>query len=334
MKIINEKDFEEYDNYTCNDSIGGTMSKRFIRIDNKVLKEFFDAKRDPNNSYVTYIDDFIKEYINEEQENIPLKYISVLFKKERIYGDDYHITSDVLGSRLANYLGVPTVYNERVMMEHENYTISVDFVKEGQEIDVLEGTFVRVPIDDFSLFKDWDVYLRDKVHKIMKEYEYGDEELQMMQDKFVKDFIPHYMFRNMICDDADFKPRNINYIIEDNEGKKNMQLAPANDYEFIMTFRTRKDMEFATKHNLQYLLDNYPDETINFVENLKSKFLKNNKFETKGLHNVFLSAIKNPSLFKKREDRIKYNLKTIFDEYNKQSQNLSLTNENDIECSR
>lgn len=341
MKIINEEsDFEEYDNdhykpdnikyLNSNSSIGGTMTKRFIRIDNKFLQEFFEAKKDPNNSYVSYMDDFIDECINNNQEDIPLKYISVLFKKERLYSDYYHITSDVLGSRLANFLDVPTVYNERVMMNHENYIISVDFVKEGQVIDVLEDTFARVPIDDFSMFKDWDRYLRVKIYNIMEEYQEDDEELKTMQDNFVKDFIPHYMFRNMICDDADFKPRNINYIIENNDGKRNMKLAPANDYEFIMTFRAQKEMEHATKKNLNYLLKKYPEETMKFVENLKSKVLENNKFNSKALHEVFNSVIKDANLFKKREARIKLNLETLFDEYDK----LVSINQNDIECSR
>lgn len=330
MKTIKVTDFEEYENEkygrlsaeydNSNNSIGGSTNKRFIRLDNKILKPLFKAKQ-IKNSYVTYIDDFIYENIDKDG-NIPLKYISCLFKQERsIMGTNDNIKKDVIGSRLANLFGVPTVYNDIVNYDYRTYLVSVDFVKPGQYLNVCAETYEDTAIDDFSTFKEWEDYLRLKVGSAFvysKTSERGSDKHQAeTKDKFIRDFVPHYMFRNMMIDDSDFKPRNLNYITEIKDGIKNVYLAPSNDYEFAMTYRTTKLMQENMRENMEYLCQNYPEETSKFVENIKKRLYKNNQLSMSKIHKIFTEVEKDEDYIATMEDRLLLNINTMVEEYDR-----------------
>ncbi len=343
MKKYDKLHFVEYDNedYKPTDNkyknyekyIGGTMSKRFIRLDSSYLKDFWHAKLKKDNSYVTYLDDFIAENMHGK-DDIPIKYVSVLLKKQRCLWDFEHTAKDALGSRLANLMGVPTVYNDFTMdsdeYSPEYYVISIDFVKQGQTTDNLEETEdKRTGIDDYSLFSEWENYLQRKLssimaiddihekHKSPKYIKRSAEEKQQIIDKFINDFVSHYIFRNMIVDDMDFKPRNITYIRENEDGKTNYILAPANDFEFVCSFRREGLMVENIQKNLEYLCKNYPDVTDTFMQRLKQKIVKNGNIDESKIESIFKKVMKDEDYYKYLKSRLILNLETLISEYDR-----------------
>lgn len=341
MKKFNDMYFEEYDNekYNAKDSkyknyekyIGGTMTKRFIRLDSSYLKDFWRAKLKKGNSYVTYIDDFIAENM-QGKDDIPLKYVSVLLKKQRGLWDFEHTAKDALGSRLANLMGVPTVYNDFTMDVDESspeyYVISVDFVKPGQTTDNLEDTEDnRSNINDYSLFEEWEKYLQRKLstiialdeikekHKDPMYKKLSPEKKQQIIDKFLQDFVSHYIFRNMIVDDMDFKPRNVTYIKEKEDNRTNYSLAPANDFEFVCSYRRESLMAENTKVNLEYLCKNYPDATNDFMQRLKKRIVKNGTIDASKIESIFKKVMKDEDYYKYLKSRLILNLETLVSVY-------------------
>lgn len=331
MKKIKTTDFQEYENAkygrddednfdNTNHSIGGTTRKTFIRLDKKVLRPLFRAKTGKN-SYVTYADDLFEDCMDEKGD-IPLRYISCLLKKERmLFGTSDNYKKEVWGSRLANLFNVPTVYNEIVDYNYETCLVSVDFVKPGQELGVFAETFQLGTIDDMSSFQAWEEYIKIKIGSIFgwsKWNERGSDEHQNdTKDKFVRDFVPYYMFRNMILDDSDFKPRNVNYITEMKDGIKNVTLAPANDFEFAMTYRTTALMQKNMHENMEYLCANYPKETDAFINNMKTRLYKNGKLNTAKIHKIFTDIERDEEFIHMLEDRLLENIVTMMAEYDR-----------------
>ena len=341
MKNFNDMYFEEYDNdkYNTQDSkyknyekyIGGTMTKRFIRLDSSYLKDFWRAKLKKDNTYVTYLDDFIAENM-QGKDDIPLKYVSVLLKKQRVCGDFEHTAKDVVGSRLANLMGVPTVYNEYTIdpdgYAEEYYVLSVDFVKPGQVIDNLEDTDdEHTRINDFSTFQDWEQYLQRRLSEIVAEDEIKEkhkdptykklspEQKQQIIDKFLQDFVSHYIYRNIIVDDMDFKPRNVTYIKEKEDNRTNYYLAPSNDFEFVCSYRRESLMAENTKVNLEYLCKNYPGATNDFMQRLKKRIVKNGTIDDSKIESVFKKVMKDEDYYKYLKSRLILNLETLVSVY-------------------
>lgn len=342
MKKFTKLQFEEYDNdeYKPDDIkyknydryIGGTMSKRFIRLDSSELKGFFSAKRHKNNSYVSCLDDFIAENMQDTNKDIPIKYVSVLLKRQRTSEDFEHVSKDVVGSRLANLFGVPTVYNDFACdnsgYENEYYLISVDFVKNGQTIDNFEDTDDRhTNLDSFSSFEDWERYVRKRLTEIMAEDEIKEmhknpnyicrteEEKETIINNFLNEFVEHYIFRILIVDDMDFKPRNITYIKEEDNGKLNYILAPANDFEFVCSFRRQDLMESNVSESLEYLCAKYPQVTANFMERLKKRIIKNGHVNETKIDNIFDSVMKHRDYYKYMSSRLSLNIDKVIETY-------------------
>ena len=64
MKTISNKDIQDYSNsedFEYVDTIGGTLPKGFVRLDNKYLKNYLKEAIKPGCKYVTHIDDFVRE---------------------------------------------------------------------------------------------------------------------------------------------------------------------------------------------------------------------------------------------------------------------------------
>ena len=116
------------------------------------MKGYLKEAIKKNTHYVTYIDDFVKENFDKESKDIPLKYVSILLKQARM-GIKETVIKEVLGSRLTNLMGFPTVYNDMTSIDKDDYLVSIDFLKFGQEIEILDN---KTQIDDFSTFSAWE----------------------------------------------------------------------------------------------------------------------------------------------------------------------------------
>ena len=154
-------------------------------------------------------------------------------------------------------------------------------------------------------------------HKSPKYIKRSAEEKQQIIDKFINDFVSHYIFRNMIVDDMDFKPRNITYIRENEDGKTNYILAPANDFEFVCSFRREGLMVENIQKNLEYLCKNYPDVTDTFMQRLKQRIVKNGNIDETKIESIFKKVMKDEDYYKYLKSRLILNLETLISEYDR-----------------
>ena len=264
MKKIKKEDIKYYDEEDMN--LVGTTSKTFFRIDSANLQKYLELAIDPKSSYVTYIDDFVKENYNPDTHEIPLKYVSVLLKKQRYENMTDTICKEVIGSRIANALGMPTVYNELIEYDKENYVMSIDFVKTGQEIE----SFVPESKKGYSVvnYAVWENLFNTATIKIA---EYSPNLVENIK-KLKKDFVQQFLFRNVILDDGDFIPNNVT-LIKDLK-TKNLSFAPINDYEFIFVGREESDFEEDVRKYIKYIGEKYPEELKEFTNKIHKTFYK------------------------------------------------------------
>lgn len=303
MKTISNKDIQDYSNsedFEYVDTIGGTLPKGFVRLDNKYLKNYLMEAIKPGCKYVTHIDDFVRETYDLKRKNIPLKYVSVMLKDKEQHQNSTS-SYEVIGSRIANALGVPTVYNELVTVSNKEMILSIDCVKPGMEIrDLNDSVYVkngnditRIRAKDFTDFPIWeelfDAQFRNKKDLTQDEidfnksycvefFEYPFEQAKLDEyiEKFKTDFVKQYLLKTMILDDWDFYPRNVNYLT--NTSTKEFHLGPACDYEYILAgYADCAKINNFYEGNIKYLMHKYPQQTLEFGDAFYETFFENGK---------------------------------------------------------
>lgn len=317
MKDIKSSDMQEYailDEVTSNEkgTIGGTTEKRFVRLDSSLLKGYLKEAIKKNTHYVTYIDDFVKENFDKESKDIPLKYVSVLLKETR-RGVKENIIKEALGSRLTNLLGFPTVYNEMTSINGDTYLVSIDFLKTGQEVEILDN---KTKIDDFSTFIAWENLIDIDLNEIIDDANPNKEKII---DRFKRDFVHQYILKSLMFDDMDFYPRNVVYIKEQkSDGTFDYYLAPLLDYEFIFSFRRNDLMEKDCRENIEYLLKNYPKEIISFAKTIDKNLYVNGVMHTKKVDKIFKEVMKDDTYYNGLKTRFIQNIDRFHAEFCRQ----------------
>ena len=289
MKTLRPKNYEEYSNQINWKDIGGSLDKEFIRVDSKFISNYFDEISKPNSSYVSYADDLIREcydpkYRDENgDKNFPLKYFSALVKELSNHYSGPGSANEVVGSRLANLFGVPTVYNEQVIFKDEQSIISLDYLKMGETVcsltDIYEerdpqGNLYEIinTYDGYQSMSAWCNFIYDLIgYKLNKNVSNRYE----MIDDVIGDFCVQMLFKNLILNDEDFKAYNISLIFSDDN--KSVKLAPAFDYEFC-NFKS-----FELHAFLEYLFEYFalmnkccPKKLASFMDRLNKVCFKNN----------------------------------------------------------
>lgn len=326
MNDIKSSDMQEYpilDKESSNDkdTIGGSTEKRFIRLDSSLLKGYLKEAIKKNTHYVTYIDDFVKENFDKETKDIPLKYVSVLLKQARKEVQDNfvkeHFVKEVLGSRLTNLMGFPTVYNDMTTIDGEYCLVSIDFLKSGQEVEILDN---KTQIDDFSTFSAWEKLIDIDLNEIIDDANHNKEKIV---DKFKRDFVHQYILKSLIFDDKDFYPKNVVYIKEEkSDGDFDYYLAPLLDYEFIFSFRRNDLMEKDCRENIEYLLKNYPQEISSFIATLEKNLYQNGVRQTKKVDKVFKDVTENDIYYNGLRTRFLQNIDRFHAEFCRQSKEM------------
>lgn len=262
-------------------TIGGHTPKTFVRVDDNIssynrhceeseknmtyprpktvkdsryFAELFEALLSGNCSYVTIYNDLVSPI--DQSESILPKYMSCLVKQ---YADRYvaeqrddtsylisvltPIYREVVGSRLANALGIKTVYNKAISQyeatiygDYPRYDtiLSVDCVKDNTEDITLRQFHSKKMcrgVDMTQVLKEAyaydticeDIAILAEQYKIPNSYECCRTVL--------KDLIKQALFKWLLCGDWD----SANY---GNYGvyvtpKKTIEVKPAYDYEFL-----------------------------------------------------------------------------------------------------
>lgn len=317
MRNIKSSNIQEYAISEGNASnekgfIGGSTEKRFVRLDSSLLKGYLKEAIKKNTHYVTYIDDFVKENFDKESKDIPLKYVSILLKEARM-GVKETVIKEVLGSRLSNLMGVPTVYNDMTCIDGDDYLVSIDFLKSGQEVEILKN---KTQINDFSTFSAWEQLLDLDLDEIIDD---ANPNKAKIIDRFKRDFVKQYIMKSLIFDDMDFWPRNVVYIKEEKQdGTFDYFLAPLLDFEFILSFRRNDIMDRDCHENIAYLLQNYPEEIVSFVETLEKNLYENGVIQNKKVDKIFKDVLKDDTYYNGLKIRFLQNIDRFHAEFCRQ----------------
>ena len=294
------------------ESLIGTALKYFgVVNDNKVIfdnnlynKQAYNSDKTTRNSCffgelfkglgsgkVTY-----KTYLNKlfEDNNTETKYVpsnvNCLIKRTRedsAYGE-------VVGSRLANLLGVDTVFNvaieDSVAMEYLDlsycdaayeYTLSVDYIPEDYKTEDLQTLEVLFSQDDS--FDIWLTRIDEALPRIAKKLH-----IKLTSEnvsKFKEDLCKMYIFRNLLCDDYDMESKNISILYNEKTG--DFYLAPNLDMEYLFkggrSYLYSKDL---IENNMRFIRENYP----HIIKDMMKRI--NNNLNNGKLENIMYNTLK------------------------------------------
>ena len=292
----------EYDNASeISDIYDGHLKKRAVRIDDntdalnrrqakteetikKTTKDslifggLFRSLMGKDNHYFTYLNSSF-EGAKKSEMVIP-KFVSCFVKQAQ--GNAKGCYSECVGSRLANLLGVNTVYNMTLQStepdefddEYPDYDtiISVDYVPFGYTPETFEDLGIRFD-EDTSLEKIFSL-IDTRFKHIANEY--GLEKSIDKLAQLKRDFAFQFLFRALVCEDYDFCSQNTAMLLGDSGDFK---LAPCFDMELV--FSGEKSAmyykAFATE-TIEYMSEVMPEVLAEFMSRYGSA-VKSGKLE-------------------------------------------------------
>lgn len=303
---------EKYSNNVTHKGIGSShhLPKGFVRLDdntderNRRLKtsaisskktakdslffgDLFRSLMKKDNHYITYLNDSFK---CPKSEMIVPDHVSCLLKNyagilpERCY-------FECVGSRLANSLGVDTVYNVAIASTYdEDYDsteydtlISVDYVPYGYKTENMLD--LGLGFDEDSKLSDImdtiDATMPDIAKK--KKLKITPERISNLKEQFAL----QYLFRTLICEDYDFQDKNVSILMGDNG---DFRLGPAYDMEFLFDGgKAHGYYQDMANDALTYMSENMPKALDNFMKNLEKQH-KSGKIENLIMNTMDISV--------------------------------------------
>ena len=283
--------------------INGIHSKKFFRCDGKVFEPLYrELRNNPNSSYDTYINKLIVENPNYIPSRVSAMRKTVVDFQENKTG----ASREILASRIANFMGVPTVYNCSIDNPSNGTFLSVDYMKYGEQIldlyDTIEDTrpegvndgYIDILFGQASLSKMLQFF--NNALMLYKHYYNFDSK------KLINDFAREFVTRVHVLGDGDYGFHNFEMAYDQN---KNARLLPMFDYE--ATFASLNEQEI--RNNIAYIKKYLPDfglekfnqrfeelvKPANFkklASGLDSKFVKSSYEFLKHQQSVFDSYVK------------------------------------------
>ena len=234
-----------YDVHGCA-GLDGHRDKMFYRIESSKFNHLIeDVTFNENCSYITHVNSVLEDGVIPSRISALRKTINATHYRQT-KSAEMLLYAEVLSSRLLEYFGCPTVYNEAVAYNIEERqsiyeVVSVDFLEYGQEF-----------YSFFDLACDFDDNLENCVRQIR--YELGTDKFsyysQSEKDRVVEDFVYSYFIRRNILRDVDFGHNNCG-IIEDQERGKLQYI----NYDFEYSMGSRRP---RGKENLVYCSREFP----------------------------------------------------------------------------
>lgn len=306
--VLKDDSLEEYDDTSPkypNQILNGIHAKKFYRCDSALFDDMFDEIRNnPDCSYVTYLNDLIKQEKDYTPERVSamIKITSDVYSHFKHIKNNFTSEKEVLSSRIANFLRVPTVYNKNIQFKNSSGILSVDFLKTDENIldidDDINMIESELDVDRPGIFDTMN--LEQTMSRLNSVLFYYEKLYNFDHQKILEDILTQYFVKTYVLDDRDFGYHNIGVTCDKDN---NLRVLPMFDYE--MTFSNSnnnniyEDFRYATCLDYTSIL-----EKINsrFKELVKSENL--NKL-TKGLNLNFAHMAK--SLIKsKQQDFEKY----------------------------
>lgn len=259
--------------------LDGYSPKWAGRVDKDNLEELiYEVLDNPECSYETcYTKDAFEGYVP--------KYFSAIIKK---LDNTTEVDYDVLGSRLMNYLGVPTAFNVRcdgkVELKDDGtgenttiwlpYLISVDFIRENEEFYDLYDVYSAERFDIERVFDNGlarTTLINKNMLKIfLKNNDIGfiDEDLKNYERILAKSIVS----RAILLGDKDVRNANLGILI--NRKNKTFRFAPNHDYNWLLE---RKPISGEDLRILDEYSKLYPEDCRTLIQKFM-KLVEKNKF--------------------------------------------------------
>jgi len=297
MKNPNIRNFDEYlieddnhnevsaDYHDLENNLDGHNLRGFVLCESEFFRDFFDEiKNNPNTSYVTYLNDFIKD--NYDGINLPIDKVSC-FKKNSI-----SIRIEEIVSRLGNEFEIPTAYIKSVIVytpdelkeinkrmaddllagripafrPQENYMLSIDFIGRNEHFHSLNEYYGdKCLVYKRCILEKWYSSIMDCTLKnpiTHKELTYNEKW------ELFRQFIPQYFFRTHIARDYDFKSENVGVIYD--EVKRCYKLSPMFDFEQCYYYADTPIDQYTLSADLEFAYKLCPEETAAILRKLNS----------------------------------------------------------------
>lgn len=246
---------------------GGTTINRFALFTGDYFTELFDELRNnPNCSYVTYLNEVIKEGYNPEN-------VSALIK---IPNYNPHALREILASKVCNYFSIPVAYYKRT----KGYEVlTVDFLQKNETFETFgDNHFNSLRQDD-----NFDSFNRKKLRElfsvmnktIQEFYESissnpSKEIIEEQSNQMKEDFLKSYLVRVVFLGDTDLHDDNVGIIKNSVDGY--IKLAPTYDLARTLGF----EMGTGSRRKINGFIDlyksDYPKILDGFIVQLKDLF--------------------------------------------------------------
>ena len=230
-----------------------------------------------NSAYSVY---FAKDIVGKKKKDvvIPERIRCVVKKMESPHVPYYN---GVVGSRLANLLGVPVVYNMAYQKEFEpefdeqeyDYLLSVDYLPNGHKEQSLLSLGMHFGSENMLAGAD-------SLEDVMTEVDRGLRRMIKVGtikndldciEAYREAMVQEYLFKNLLCEDGDYCSRNCNIVIAPNGS---FYKAPCYDMELLFKgVRATGFYQQVAENDLIYLQQSMPDVLEDFLANC-NKHLK------------------------------------------------------------
>ena len=256
---LNKENQRDYDEILIDgeNKMSGSRNKKFQMVSSDMFSDLInEIRNNPNCSYRTYINDLIKSGYTP-------KYISVLKKNSSFI----NYLREAISSRILNYFGVPTSYEQLAIENDETRVLSVDYIESGYNFySMRDLELVFSAKDPKTTFEQVDIVLG-----VLQRYDKNmianiDEEIyDGALNKFKQDLMLSFLVRGVLLNDADFQRDNIGINLNKENG--DFQLV---NFDYECSFIQRTPVSTAVYRILEYAKSNYPQVYKNFKEKLLS----------------------------------------------------------------
>ena len=300
-EVFVEPDIFDFDEFSGKDG-EGTTTKAIVMIKGKFLKELFDEiKNNSDTSYVTCVNDYIKNSTWEEFAKFPVP----IYGKQARNGDNSYNRNELVYSRLANIFGLKTVYsfplnsdcsviasiNVPKVLEPSNIENTDKEIKQQHIESLNDFIFVCLELGRRDPISRWIGVLNDAIARHSETKQMTEEQI----DNLRYDTVFEYIMRRYVFKDNDYQGSNA-IVIHDGD-YKNLVRGPSMDYEFCGDMKIWMLRDFGDSFNdrrredLNFLKKTHPDIFDKIMKSI------NNTWETRqeDINKVFKTFAPNPS---------------------------------------
>lgn len=263
--------------------VAGMSEKYCLRAKKELFPELNEEmKNNPNCAYDTC-------FTKEEYKNNSNSTYSIILKEDKVLD----IECEVLGSRIFNFYGLPTVYNKRFDEKRgkavvNSYVASVDCLKPNERFfDLYDIAFIGggnlLSIQAEGLDKTIDG-IAGAVAKFLDKNQIAYTKNELLN--FKSFLVYSYMVRVLLLNDSDYRNGNAGIII--NEKDNYFRPFPNFDFNLLFDLETSDDM-------LKLIEDialSYPDVLDDFLAKTEKFVLKEYKSKESPCEEIFNEAVK------------------------------------------